>query len=115
MNHGCNGTANYGYHSSLTEWNADTNTVPEELDTTDSPYNIVFDRHLRQVFDSGDYTIRNIAEGEEIFSNYLDYSGEVEFWEHEVLTLRGQCAGEAYGTITEYEMTKKKDHVSTFE
>jgi len=108
MNHGCNGTANYGYHSSLTEWNADTNTLPEELDTTDSPYNIVFDRHMKQVFDSGDYTLREIAEGDEIFSNYLDYSGEVEFWEEEVMTLRGQCAGEAYGTISQYEMMKKQ-------
>ena len=70
-NHGCNGTYNYGDDNNFTELNIDLDYDPEALLNKASVFSPVFERHLRQILAVGDYTLRDIRQGEEILCNYL--------------------------------------------
>jgi SET domain-containing protein len=52
--------------------------------------------------------IRDIKAGEEILSNYLDFSSDEKFWAHDVVDLRNICSGVALGEVTEYEQAHQK-------
>jgi len=102
-NHGCNGTYNYGDDNNFTELNIDLDYAPEALLNKASVFSPVFERHLRQILAVGDYTLRDIRQGEEILCNYLSFSGDPDYWEEDVTGLRGQCAGDTMGQISEYD------------
>ena len=95
MNHGCNGTYNYGSDFSgddswkpITEMDA----VSLTKDCADDylyyapAYSPVFERHLRQSSKSGDVTLRDIKKGEEILTDYLEFSGDVEGFIEDAVT-----------------------------
>ena len=57
--------------------NVDLDSAPENvLDKATDVYNPAFERHLRQIMEMGDYTLRDIGKGEEILCNYLSYVGD---------------------------------------
>ena len=75
-NHGCNGTSSYGCAETkqlgYTEINVALEEVPEDLlQTADIVYSPLNERHLRQRLSSGDKTLREIKQGEEILCDYL--------------------------------------------
>ena len=108
MNHGCNGTYNYGdEYSPITELDASLDSIPPEYDTTADVYSPLLERHLRAYRSGPDRTLRDIAAGEEILANYLAFVANGEEWKMDVLDMRGQCEGVRSGEITEYEMEHK--------
>jgi hypothetical protein len=109
MNHGCNGTYNYGEeYSPITELDASLDSIPPEYDTTADVYSPLMERHLRAYRSGPDRTLRDIAAGEEILANYLAFVANAEEWEMEVLDTRGQCEGVRSGEITEYELEHER-------
>mmetsp|Transcript_42960 Transcript_42960/g.90246 ORF Transcript_42960/g.90246 Transcript_42960/m.90246 type:complete len:925 (+) Transcript_42960:227-3001(+) len=111
-NHGCNGTFSYGEEESLgfTEMNVDLDHAPEALlNKISIVYSPVFERHLRQILAVGDYTLRDIHQGEEITCDYLSFVGDPVEWEEDVTGLRAQCLGETRGDIQEYEFETNAD------
>ena len=103
-NHGCNGTVNYGYvENNLTEMNVDLDEVPEEFDAKTVAYSPLIERHIRQIMSFGDYTLHDIKAGEEILTNYLEFSANPESWKEDILSLQAQCSGKAVGVIATYE------------
>lgn len=114
-NHGCNGSYNYGEIEDggagvrFTELNIDLKKAPGELlNKASKAFSPVFERHLRQITATGDYTLREIKKGEEIFCNYLSFVGDPDEWEAEIESLREQCAGNTVGEVTEYELKAHK-------
>jgi len=107
MNHGCNGTNNYGQETDLNEMSVDLKSiteVPEEFTFRgNAPYSPVFDRNWRHALNLGGYTLRDIKAGDELFTTYLSLAGNLENFKEEVMTLRRQCMGEDVGIITQYE------------
>lgn len=94
MNHGCNGTYNYGYiyeedHGIITEFNVNldnrTEVVEHLTNSAEGPYSPVFDRHWQHVLNSGDYALRNIKKGEEVLTSYLTYAGNPSEFEEDVM------------------------------
>ena len=104
-NHGCNSTFNYGAES-LLKFSEDTVSleyIPGELDGSEaSPYNPFQERHIRSYSGSGDYTLYEIKQGDEILTNYLSFVDPSE-WVEEVQTLRNQCHGNEAGEVSDYE------------
>lgn len=111
MNHGCDGSSNYGVnelededHDGFTEQTIDLTNLSEVNDLHDNTsydvYSPVSDRHWRHKLNSGDYALRDIKKGEEILTDYLSFSGELT--EEDVIQLRTECAG-GVGAIKEYE------------
>jgi hypothetical protein len=108
MNHGCNQTYNFGdEYSSTTEINADSTRVPPDYDTSAEIYCPVIERNLRAYRSGPEHTLRDIKAGEEILANYLAFVADDEGWENDVLSIRSQCAGEALGEISEYEIERE--------
>lgn len=113
MNHGCNGTSNFGYiededrEVKFTEMNVDLNNLEEISENLISkvrvPYSPVFDRNWRHALNSGDYTLRGVKEGEEVLTDYISFVGNIDDFKEDVMSLRRQCAGEGVGAVTEYE------------
>lgn len=104
MNHGCNQTYNYGdAYSPTTEVSADLNFIPTEYDATAEVYSPVIERHLRAYRSGPDHTLRDIMAREELLANYLAFFADEDEWEKDVLEMRGQCAGDTLGEISEYE------------
>jgi len=88
MNHGCDGSSNYGVnelededHDGFTEQTIDLTNLSEVNNLHDNmPYDVyspVSDRHWRHKLNSGDYALRDIKKGEEILTDYLLFSGEL--------------------------------------
>ncbi|KAG7351518.1 hypothetical protein IV203_010878 [Nitzschia inconspicua] len=107
VNHGCNGTANTGDFTNVTEFTVDLDLgeIPDVLQTkVDIPYAPHFDRdHVK--FDTMTRTFRPIAAGEEIYDNYMSFGGESHFQEM-VETLRQECSG-SFGMVEKYQMGRK--------
>jgi hypothetical protein len=103
-NHGCRGTNNVGVVTNFDESTVNTGVMPHELSGKShqgtSIFNPVVDRHLIHF---GDRTIRDIKAGEEILDNYLDFFSVEKYWAEDVINLRNQCSGLAFGEVTEYE------------
>jgi len=106
MNHGCNGSNNYGpleiayghprESDSLTEVTADPNYFPYDNENMDDVlYDPVLDRHYEFEWSSTDGALKDIKKGEEMFCSYLLFTSiEVE-WADTVSELREQCQGAA--------------------
>ncbi|KAL7541057.1 hypothetical protein ACHAXR_010609 [Thalassiosira sp. AJA248-18] len=112
MNHGCNGTNNYGYiydedREIFTENSIDlddiTEIIQQNLLNSAEAYSPAMERNYRHGLNSGDYALREIKKGEEILTDYLSFSGDLVGFKEDVLSLRRQCAGEGVGDITNYE------------
>lgn len=93
IDHGCNGTSNYGYvydedAERFTEANADSKNlteVAEHLINKAGAYSPVFERNLKHALNSGDYALRAISKGEEIFTDYLAFVGDPDAWKQSVI------------------------------
>jgi hypothetical protein len=113
MNHGCNGTKNFGSDpnfmnnpdSTITEMNFDPSlsSSSDDFVSTAPVYSPVHERHLLQVQKFGDVTLRSITKGEEIVTDYMEFGGDEEGLLEDALKLRGWCSGELVGEITQYE------------
>lgn len=97
INHGCDGSTNIGHDLSVTEANAHTDSIPEEI--TDKLrgaryiYNPANERNVH--FYSSAVPRRDIKTGEELFDNYLGMFGIfLNEWDAGVKGLRKQCSGE---------------------
>ena len=83
MNHGCNGTYNFaGVNDvkSFTEMNfgssfTNDSSIAEFINIA-PPFSPVIERHLGQQLMYGDLTLRDINEGEEILTDYLEFVGD---------------------------------------
>lgn len=102
-NHGCNGTYNVGVPGTVhTEMSVDLQHAVGDAVDHDLIFSPFVERHIRQTLIQ-DTTLRDIKEGEEILSNYLDFIGDSEYWEQEVMAQRAVCAG-AMGEIAVNEL-----------
>jgi hypothetical protein len=110
-NHGCNGSANFGYALSLTEANADPETMGEEIfkhycREQEYVYNPAADRAPH--FYGLSSPLRDIVQGEEIYINYFAFvTTSISNWPLEVQDLTSMCAGTTVGGFVEYERAKK--------
>lgn len=115
MNHGCNGTKNFGSDPRLlinpgvtiTEMNYESSSSStDDLVETAPVYSPVNERHLLQIQKFGDVTLRSIKNGEEIVTDYMLFGGDEEGLLEDAIRLRGWCSGESVGDITQYEDAK---------
>jgi len=109
MNHGCNGTKNFGSNpdSTITETNFDpSSSSTDDLVNTAPVYSPVHERHLLQLLKFGDLTLRFIKKGEEIVTDYMEFGGDEESLLEDAIKLKGWCSGESVGEITQYEDSK---------
>jgi len=78
-----------------------------------NPFNPVRDRHLPAIGGGYDVATRDIAKGEELFSNYMLYEASVEGLSDAVRELGAQCRGEEVGRVkaeeVEWENEKRAD------
>jgi hypothetical protein len=106
VNHGCRSTYNVGTRTEVNEFTAELDRPVEILNgkafaESDSIFDPLLDRHLVHTVDT---SLKDIAAGDEILSNYLMYVGSEEFWAEDVTDLRNQCSGfETEGSVSEYE------------
>ena len=108
INHGCNGTYNVGpseskLEESITEQNAkesdfDTFSTEEYWDGF-NPYKL---RHIHRISTTPEIALKDIKAGEELFTDYLDFTVGDEWWE-EVKELKRMCNGEGVGLIEKTE------------
>ena len=106
INHGCNGSNNIGHDLSVTEADAPTDSIPEEImDKVRGARYIYNPANERKVhFFSSAVPRRDIETGEELFDNYLGMFGlALNEWGMEIKELRKQCSG-ALGDIRRYEL-----------
>jgi len=84
MNHGCNGTYNFGDEDDGKPF---TEMDFESFFTEDSsmnfinkapPFSPVYERHLGHLSKAGDVTTRDIKAGEEILTDYLAFGGDID-------------------------------------
>jgi hypothetical protein len=101
VNHGCNKTYNSGVESSIDEFTADVNVLPDSLNcrvhAQTSTFNPVLDRHL---WHTAEHTLRDIKAGEEILDNHLAFVGDEKYWASFVQHLRDLCSGNTNGIMT---------------
>jgi len=103
INHGCNGTNNFGeMHLNTTdavysnEASIDPTKVgkPGTLRLRTTVFDPVVDRRSI-LFSAGNFVAkRHIEEGEELFQNYLYFVTDATLWVDEVMGLKAQCRGE---------------------
>lgn len=114
LNHGCNGTNNYGFiyeqdQDAMTELsvdlnNLDVNQIEDNLvNEAEGPYSPVYDRLWRHTLNIGDYALRDIKKGEEILTSYLSFSADLDELKEDVIDLRRQCSGKGMGIISEHD------------
>mmetsp|Transcript_17103 Transcript_17103/g.25779 ORF Transcript_17103/g.25779 Transcript_17103/m.25779 type:complete len:538 (-) Transcript_17103:119-1732(-) len=108
-NHGCNGTYNYGVITGFTEANVDLKQPAEMIIGKSSAFSPVTERNMRQYLSGGDATNRVIKQGEELLCDYLGYVGNPQYWEEEIVSLRGQCDGSEAGDITYFESRSSEE------
>jgi hypothetical protein len=112
-NHGCNGSANFGYDLTLTEATADPETMGEEIyehyiREQESVYNPAADRSPH--FYGLGSPLRDIVQGEEIYINYFAFvTTDISNWPFEIKDLTSMCAGATVGGVVEYERAKASD------
>ena len=97
VNHGCHGSVNMGEEGvddAVSEMTADASAMPIVHGRVPggSIHHIAQDRHLNQVMNGGDYSMRDIKAGEEILNNYLSFTGDEDDWENDVNEMRQWCA-----------------------
>lgn len=104
LNHGCNGSNNVGWKTTVTEETADLQQMPPELSNTfeSEVYNPFVDRNFLVMLNKLT-TAKDIGPNEEIFDNFLSFLHE-ENWEWGVQNYRSMCdkSGSA-GVVSAYE------------
>ncbi len=85
-NHGCNGTYNVGElgDNGYTEMSVDLHHAEGELVKSAAIFSPIAERHMR-LFWGQYFSLRDIKQGEEILCNYLEYIGDPDYWEEEVM------------------------------
>ena len=105
VNHGCKGSTNVGHSLESSEDNADADVIPKEILEwylgKDVVYNPAAERQAH--FYSSAYPLRDFAQGEELFDNYLGMTGNYKLgWSQDVKGLKIQCNG-GLGSVSEWE------------
>ena len=105
VNHGCNGTTNVGawQYRNLTE-NSDLMGGQPTAVKFITDFNPAQDRTVRAHSCAENIAMRDINRGEEIFNNYMTFEPEDNLEEY-AASLRAECAGIAFGQVSEYEMS----------
>lgn len=67
-----------------TEMSVDLHHAEEELVKSAPILSPVAERHMR-LFSVQDFSMRDVKQGEEILCNYLEYTGDSDYWEEEVM------------------------------
>ncbi|CAB9506471.1 expressed unknown protein [Seminavis robusta] len=108
VNHGCNGTANVGdaEYQYLTELSYTGFNITADQERY-KIYNPAMDRSRRTVSCAGSLAMRDMEQGEEVFNNYMTFEAWDDVDEY-AESLRAECAGQAIGQISEYEMSAKQ-------
>ena len=99
VNHGCGGTANLGEEGvddAVSEHTADATAMPKKhgKSSYESIHQVAIDRHLDQFMTGPDWSMRDIAKGEELTNNYLSFTGSKDDWASDVFELRKWCSSE---------------------
>lgn len=114
MNHGCNGTYNFGDISSgnyyvqqaggkkqfISEVTVDPKTPPKENNVIYEPISY---RRVEQSISSWEGSLRDIAKGEEMFTTYIFMDTTPSGWAANVRELRAQCEGTEVGLVVNME------------
>jgi hypothetical protein len=100
INHGCNASNNLGPDLPVTEADAPTDSIPEDIlyeaRGARYIYNSAYERSVH--FYSSAVPRHDIGVGEELFDNYLGSTGMLlEVWAHDVKGLRKLCNGGKLG------------------
>ena len=67
---------------------------------TSKAYSPVLERHSHKKVTTGDYVaLRDITAREKIFTNYLDYFDDPDWWGHDELAARGLCYEKLSGNM----------------
>jgi len=109
INHGCNGTFNYGPPKRLhiSESQADPTRYPwPQADKTFSP---MIDRNFESEWSSSDKALQDIEKGGELFLNYLYLTKNEDEWAETVRSLNAQCSGEEIGLVAMVDNTKDNE------
>jgi hypothetical protein len=116
VNHGCNGTFNILEWSAFASWkNDEEDAIVTEMNATvdeyepfrENVYDVFTDRHIAHAALSYDVASRDIKAGEEITSNYISFSSEIDYWLVDAMELKSICSGETSGFITQTESDSK--------
>ena len=117
INHGCNGTSNFGdYVEFLCKHNknctilSETTTNPQQIVVHDyrSTFNVFSPVFSRQRFlDNFDIALQDIKAGDEILMNYAYYDIDKGEILESLELLKQQCEGQGEGHITEYTISKE--------
>lgn len=83
--------------------NADEDNMPAEPYFSEAVYNPYVDRNIKILQHSVDHANRDIAAGEEILDNFLNYAADAETWKRAVTDFRAQCAKMKVGSVSEFE------------
>jgi hypothetical protein len=85
-NHGCIGTYNVGQPGKkcYTEMSVHLHHAEGELIESAPIFSPITERHIRQ-FLTQDFFLRDVKKGEEILCNYLEFIGDSNNWEEDVM------------------------------
>jgi hypothetical protein len=95
VNHGCNGSSNFGHDLEVSEADADPDSVADEVlrqyEDEEFVYNPAVERQSH--FYAAGSPLRPVTQGEEILLNYLALEGRYEWaWKSAVIDLQGMCS-----------------------
>jgi len=114
INHGCNGTNNFGerhFNTLDSKYGNEAHIDPATVNIPPSSvsrkpiFDPVVDRNLL-LFVSGNYEAkRDIRSGNELYQNYIFFITDPSVWVDEVMNIKAQCNGEIVpGTVKEAEL-----------
>lgn len=67
-----------------TEMSVDLHHAEGELVESAPIFSPVAERHMR-LFSVQEFSMRDVKQGEEILCNYLEFTGDSDYWEEEVM------------------------------
>jgi len=105
LNHGCNGTYNYGANFSFHEFTPGMVNGPKSFFESNRIYDPRSDRIFPNWELTRDILLRDVKAGQEILDNYLTYGGRGYFLDRELnlKELRDICTDQGLGIIQKYE------------
>ncbi len=117
INHGCNGTYNVDFGSSISARESDYITeqnasMEDKKNNQVKMYDPLTDRRDVGGWGTIDVALRDIAAGEEILCNYVFFTDNDEAWLKEVNVLKKICNGEEVGLIVQSEMQHMRKKVA---
>ena len=118
INHGCNGTNNFGEsHFDIFDsaYGNEAHLDPTAVDVPSSSvsrfsiFDPVVDRNLLLLVAGNYETKRDIGSGDELFQNYIFLITDPSVWVEEVMSLKAQCKGEILpGTVKGAELRARE-------